>query len=311
MKNEQAQQNLSLQHSDNNHELSIYGGSSSLKLTESEAQKLSAKFADEDYEIRPDGFIYVPQALIRKRLNDVIGNGQWSINLIKTVKEEINGKFKVYFDGYMMIRGCFVSRSTGESMYNPTNPNSSWGTAQEGAKSDCFVRCVKDLGVALEVYEPQFVRKWQKNFAKKVRVQEPGKQQKILWRRIDVDPYDYETGDYINTPHVPPVTTKTNTTEKGWLNHGPEYDLVLKQLFNQEISFADLYEKYMLSKETSSALKSLLVKEWAKNLAEIKTLPELVVIYNNNKEWIDKHDFIKQLVGSRRTEILNTTTASV
>lgn len=186
-----------------NYSIEVYNGASMLQLTKEESEQLSARFEDDEIEIRPDGFLYVPQALIRQRLNKVIGPGAWSIVLlrekIEPLKENSN---KLYFDGALMIRGKFVARSIGEASYFTTNQNQSRASALEAAKSDCMVRCVKDLGIALEVYEPAFCRKWQKQFAKKVWVKEPNRDAKTLWRRSDVDPFPYETGDWVAKPTV-------------------------------------------------------------------------------------------------------------
>ncbi len=209
----------------NTHAVEIYKGASTLELEKADQEKLFASFEMEQYEIRPDGHIYVPQALIRGRLNSVVGVGQWAIVLLRDRVEQLNEKsYKLFYDGALLIRGKFVSRSTGEATYFTTNPNQSWASALESGKSDCMVRCVKDLGIALEVYQPAFVRKWQKEYAKRVWVQDR-QERKVMWRRIDVDPFNNETGDWQakfsvpgHEPKKPIEATKINPVSREWLD---------------------------------------------------------------------------------------------
>lgn len=229
---------------ESNFSIEVYSGASTLQLTEEESRKLSARFEDDEIEIRPDGFLYVPQALIRQRLNKVIGAGAWSIVLLREKIEQLTEKSnKLYFDGAMMIRGKFVARSIGEASYFTTNQNQSRASALEAAKSDCMVRCVKDLGIALEVYEPAFCRKWQKQFAIKVWVKEPNRDKKTLWRRRDVDPFPYETGEFTPVPSVPvkeekkvvsPITEEWKTELS---NRKTKEDLIA--LYNQNKKVVD------------------------------------------------------------------------
>lgn len=182
----------------------IYTGASQAKiLTEKERNELSASFKDDEYELRPDGKIYLPHALIRHRLNTVIGASEWAM-LLHNSWEEPNDEFtgKVYYDGIMYIRGCFIARSTGEGRYDKRKDGNSPAAGKEAAKSDCIVRCAKDLGIGLEAFMPMFIRRWQRDNALKVYVEDKGKKE-IAWRRKDLDPYWNETGLVPTTPTVP------------------------------------------------------------------------------------------------------------
>jgi hypothetical protein len=186
-----------------NHSIEIYNGASTIQIEKADQEMLCAPFDDLQYEIRPDGYLYVPQALIRGRFNSRIGIGQWAIVLLRDWFEPISEQAnKLYYDGAILIRGKFASRSIGEATYYTNNRNQSWASALESGKSDCMVRCAKDLGIALEVYDPGFVRRWQKEYAKRVWVQEK-QEKKVLWRRKDVDPFPNETGDWIARTSVP------------------------------------------------------------------------------------------------------------
>jgi hypothetical protein len=59
-------------------------------------------------------------------------------------------------------------------------------TATEGCKSNAMMRCCKDLGVASELWDPRFIRKFMKEHAKQVWVEHvPTKKKKQLWYRKD------------------------------------------------------------------------------------------------------------------------------
>ncbi|CAF3497160.1 unnamed protein product, partial [Rotaria sp. Silwood2] len=211
-----------------------YAGASALQLTETEMKALSAPFKDLDYEITPDGFIYLPQVLSLQRLNTAIGVGRWSLLLINPGKELVkDGLFKVFYDGALIIRNCFVARSCGEASYSLKNGKQSFATALESAKSDCRGRCLKDLGVGSDAWNPTFIRRWQKEHAIRVIVDDNGNR-KVIWRRKDLDPFPNEIGLAPTKPTVPQQVrtgAPADSNELPWLNEGtPEYDNALTGL---------------------------------------------------------------------------------
>jgi len=250
----------------------IYKGASMLRLTPDEQKELMAPASADDYEIRPDGFIYLPAALVRKKLNQVIGIGQWAVICQGTRKEDLSDKqARIYFDGVLMIRGNFISRATGENSYSFSNQNQSWASAVEAAKTDCLTRCVKDLGIATESREPSFIRKWQKQYAVRVwaKVNEYDRQKngwiekpKILWRRKDVDPFPNETGLVNENPQptVPQAAKKEPQPQP-------------------------------------------VTEEWNATLKECKTLPELTALYNQNKAQVDGWPELKEAFTKRQHSI--------
>lgn len=59
-------------------------------------------------------------------------------------------------------------------------------TATEGCKSNALMRCCKDLGIASELWDPRFIRKFQKKYAKQIWVEHaPTKKRKQIWLRVD------------------------------------------------------------------------------------------------------------------------------
>jgi hypothetical protein len=101
------------------------------------------------------------------------------------------------------VRGCFVSKAIGESNYFPksqdgkNNKMFSWASAHESAKSDCIVRCGKDLGIGKELWQPRFSRDFLKDFCLKVFRKETGNHNQngtwqkgsYQWRMKDSEPF--------------------------------------------------------------------------------------------------------------------------
>jgi len=165
----------------------LYGNASVLTLKREEQENLQKSVNPNEIEIRPDGFIYLPQIFYRLKLNEVIGAGQWA--LIQNGKPSIIEN-TICFDGSLYVRGCFISRSVGEGDYHPNNPMSSWASTLESAKSDCLVRCCKDLGIGKEVWMPRFIEKWIAENAIRVFRSEINKGSGgYQWRRKDAKPF--------------------------------------------------------------------------------------------------------------------------
>ncbi|MGE5429446.1 MAG: hypothetical protein ACM3QX_00115 [Syntrophomonadaceae bacterium] len=173
----------------------MYQKASLLTVTEKEQKALEAPLNPEEVEIRPDGLIYYPQVFYREKLNSIFGIGQWA--LIQHSVSKVGNS--LCFDGSLYVRGCFVSRALGEHEYYENNRNTSWASVYEAAKSDCLVRCCKDLGIAKELWQPAYGRDWVKKYGVKVFVEvkdrQTGKTEtKAQWRRKDADPYWNEKG---------------------------------------------------------------------------------------------------------------------
>jgi len=185
-----------------------YVGASTLQLTPTEEEKLSVPVDLLDINVRPDGLIYYPQVFVRERLNDAFGRGQWSLIEHQVIKDEDHNK--IYFEGSLYVRGCFVAKAIGEANYFPTNykgePNKmfSWASAHESAKSDCIVRCGKDLGIGKELWQPRFSPDFLKDFCVKVwRTKTGGYGDKVgswQWRMKDSEPFFDEINDTKQPP---------------------------------------------------------------------------------------------------------------
>lgn len=84
----------------------------------------------------------------------------------------------------------FVAQARGECQYfsEETIP-----TAGEGCKSNALMRCCKDLGIASELWDPRFIRKFKKEYCQEVWVEHVvSKKRRQIWIRKDSEPaYPY------------------------------------------------------------------------------------------------------------------------
>jgi len=81
-----------------------------------------------------------------------------------------------------------VSIARGEQQY--FDPNGI-PTATEGCKSNALMRCCKDLGVASELWDPRFIRKFKKEYCdEKFAENMLTKKKRKLWK-LKVDSFEY------------------------------------------------------------------------------------------------------------------------
>lgn len=281
----------------------VYAGASMLNLSETERKNLMAPFDDLDYEIRPDGFIYLPQTLNLKRLNDVIGVGQWSLLLINTGNEEVKPDlFKVFYDGALMIRGGFVSRSCGEAQYSRRNQNQSWASALEAAKSDCRVRCCKDLGIDSDSRNPSFIRRWQKAFGIRVLVRDDQGKTSVVWRRSDIDPFWNEVGPAPTGPTHPSQVNQQGN-ELPWLNAGPDYDKALNDLIAAVTTITKLRQSYRIGKKTEGDLVQAVLTAWKAKVDECKDMKALPALYNAHEAFVKSFPGLLDVFTARREQL--------
>lgn len=173
-----------------------YEGISQVEISDSEREILNSPIDPMDIEIRPDGIIYLPEIKYRRVLNRVFGQGSWALHpremrYVENLETRKNSF--VIFRAALFIRGRYAAESTGEMAYHQSNATTTYATALEGAKSNCLMRCCKDLGVASELWDPSFIYEWKAQYAVEVWTKKIGdpKQKKPLWRRFDRPKFDY------------------------------------------------------------------------------------------------------------------------
>ncbi len=149
--------------------MSAYAKASQLVLTADETKALQADFPDGAFRkgaAGKDALIYIEHAFVRDRLNEVLGIGQWSIIQRSRWTEPFKtsqGKdgVRVYVEGMLMVRGCFVDEAIGDMDYYPSNAATNLGDAVKGAKTQVLRRCAADgLGVGLQAWKKGWCEGW-------------------------------------------------------------------------------------------------------------------------------------------------------
>ncbi|XP_032226483.2 mitochondrial genome maintenance protein MGM101 isoform X1 [Nematostella vectensis] len=173
---------------------SLYSGAGSQAFSSDAVKALMAPVNEQDVEIKPDGLIYLPEIKYRRILNVAFGPGGWALvprgDSLQFQSEKDNSQLIVR-EYALFCEGRFASQATGEHTFYSNNGNMVYGKAIESAKSNALMRCCKDLGVASELWDPQFIIAWKNKFAvspwcENVRT----KEKKKLWRKKDRKPTD-------------------------------------------------------------------------------------------------------------------------
>lgn len=179
-----------------------FHGLSSQPFSKEAADILLAPIPADDVEVKPDGIIYLPEIKYRRILNRAFGPGGWGLaprgETIVTQKS-ITREYALVAHGrqvlsififihlrilaYTFPLCRLVSVARGEQDYFAPE---GIPTATEGCKSNALMRCCKDLGVASELWDPRFIRKFMKQHAKQVWGEHVvTKKKKQLWVRKD------------------------------------------------------------------------------------------------------------------------------
>ncbi|KAI9846797.1 MAG: hypothetical protein M1837_003646 [Sclerophora amabilis] len=144
------------------------------------ADVLTEPITFDDVEIKPDGIIYLPEIKYRRILNRAFGPGAWGL---APRGETIVTSKAVTREYALVAHGRLVSVARGEQDYfSPEGIP----TAVEGCKSNAMMRCCKDLGVASELWDPRYIRKFIAEHGKEVFVEHATtKRRRKIWLRKD------------------------------------------------------------------------------------------------------------------------------
>ncbi|KAK9320666.1 mitochondrial genome maintenance MGM101-domain-containing protein [Lipomyces orientalis] len=156
------------------------------------ADILMKEIDPDDVEIKPDGILYLPEIKYRRILNKAFGPGGWGL---APRGETIITPKLVTREYALVCHGRLVSIARGEQEYFDANNIS---TATEGCKSNALMRCCKDLGIASELWDPRFIRKFKKDMCVEQFVEHVvTKKKRKLWKRKDqVWEYPYKISTF-------------------------------------------------------------------------------------------------------------------
>ncbi|GAB5591588.1 hypothetical protein Unana1_06488 [Umbelopsis nana] len=176
-----ATEGIELNEPGNTHDWSkSFHGLSTQPFAPEVAEILMQPVTADDIEIKPDGLLYLPEIKYRRILNKAFGPGGWG--LAPRGEHSISPK-NVSREYALICHGRFVSQARGEQDFFD---NSGLPTASEGCKSNALMRCCKDLGIASELWDPGFIRKFKKKYCVEVWAEHlTTKKKRKLWRRKD------------------------------------------------------------------------------------------------------------------------------
>ncbi|EFC47249.1 predicted protein, partial [Naegleria gruberi] len=153
------------------------------------ASILRAPLQDVDIEVLPEGSLFLPEIKYRRILNKAFLPGGWC--LVPLNDYQILDSGIIIQEYALFCRGQFVSQTFGEQTYE-AGSFKSIGSALEGCKSNALMRCCKDLGIASELWDPNFINEWKKENVLAVLCENAKtKANKVLYRRKDRPTFQY------------------------------------------------------------------------------------------------------------------------
>ncbi|TGZ85352.1 mitochondrial genome maintenance MGM101 [Ascodesmis nigricans] len=162
-----------------------FHGMSAEAFPKEAADVLMAPLDPNDIEIKPDGILYLPEIKYRRILNKAFGPGGWGLapRGPTTVTEKVVSR-----EYALVANGRLVAIARGEQQY--FDPNGI-PTASEGCRSNALMRTCKDVGIASELWDPRFIRKFKSQYCEeKFAEHVTTKKKKKIWRRKG-DPIEY------------------------------------------------------------------------------------------------------------------------
>lgn len=129
-----------------------YHGIGTQPATHQQFRTLMEPLSEDDIEVKPDGIIYLPEIKYRRRLNEAFGPMGWGL-IPRSEATLANGVATREYA--LVVGGRFVAQAQGENTYFNTE---GMPAAVEGCKSNALMRCCKDLGIASELWDPNFIR---------------------------------------------------------------------------------------------------------------------------------------------------------
>ncbi|TYJ54211.1 hypothetical protein B9479_005137 [Cryptococcus floricola] len=164
-----------------------FAGLSEKPFPRETAEALLRELKPDDVEIKPDGLLYLPEIKYRRTLNLAFGPGGWGL---APRGETHVGPRIVSREWGLVCLGRLVSVARGEQEY--FDP-SGIATATEACKSNALMRCCKDLGIASELWDPSFIRKFKKDHCLEVFAEHATRKgsKKKLWRKKNAPKFEY------------------------------------------------------------------------------------------------------------------------
>jgi hypothetical protein len=163
-----------------------FHGLSATPFSKEAADVLLAPIEDNDVEVKPDGLLYLPEIKYRRILNRAFGPGGWGL---APRGETLVTPKSVTREYGLVVQGRLVSIARGEQQYFERE---GIPTATEGCKSNALMRCSKDLGIASELWDPVFIRRFMAQHVKELWVEHVvNKKKRKIFMRKDIKTVAY------------------------------------------------------------------------------------------------------------------------
>jgi hypothetical protein len=169
-----------------------FDGMASEPFPETARRVLAEPVNPHDVEIKPDGIVFLPGVAYRRILTRAFGAGGWAIAPRSPARYMKDNNIVVYH-GALFCLGRFVAEAVGECFYRDNNPNMSYASCVEGAKTDALSRCCKDLGIATEMWDANWREQWKAKYATSYEDRNSGKTKWKLKSRVS-NPHDLMAG---------------------------------------------------------------------------------------------------------------------
>lgn len=188
-------------------------GLSNLGLKDEQIKALARPVDPEtEVEIMSDGVVYMPWIVVAKRLDDAVGVGQWALRQEGPPLYDADEQ-EYAFDGSLWICGKFAARAMGGQRWKPKNPRMTRTAAIEGARSDCLRKCAKHVGVAHELWDPDWRRKYKAEYATKRRARNRVGKEIVVWAKRSGRPAI--SNDFTLVGEFPPGKSPDSVIPKG------------------------------------------------------------------------------------------------
>lgn len=132
------------------------------RFTDSQIDVLKQTIPHNKIKIKPTGEVYLPHVEYRRILDDAFGPGAWAFKRTSPWVERDN---LVAADFELWVEDRLVADTTGGQDYRPNNRRMTWVDACESAKSNALIRACKYLGIALELWDKDYVEEWKSQYA--------------------------------------------------------------------------------------------------------------------------------------------------
>jgi hypothetical protein len=161
-----------------------------IKLTDQEEAVLNRPVDEALVLVKPTGQPYLSHPAYTRWLNAAFGRTGWA--LVPVGKAALVDK-SVTCPYVLHIHRQPVAFAIGEQEYHPTNREQTYGDALEATVASALRRCMKRLGVGLELWDREWLRGWLETHAVRVKVNQAKRGQpedlKTVWRKRTDPPF--------------------------------------------------------------------------------------------------------------------------